>query len=170
MKIVLVGYMGSGKTNIGSLLATQLKLPFVDLDQYIVLNEQLTVAEIFKIKGEIYFRKKETFYLQEILETNTSLILALGGGTPCYGNNMDLLKNLSTTIYLKTTINSLVNRLILEKLQRPLIAHLSDEALSEFIGKHLFERTSFYQQSDFTVNTDEKEILTIVDEILTILR
>ncbi|MDO9260917.1 MAG: shikimate kinase [Flavobacteriaceae bacterium] len=167
MKIVLVGYMGSGKSSVGVLLAHQLKISFIDLDHYIEQKEQLTVAEIFKSKGEIYFRKKETHYLQEILEFDQDLVLALGGGTPCYGNNMDLLKKYSTTIYLKSAIHSLVHRLIVEKQQRPLIAHLNDEDLPEFIGKHLFERVQFYQQSEITVVTDGKEIATIAHEILT---
>lgn len=169
MQIVLVGYMGSGKSSIGEILAQQLKIPLIDLDNYIAAKEQISVVEIFKTKGEIYFRKKEAQYLQEILENIDQLVLALGGGTPCYGNNLDLLKKLSTTIYLKTSINSLVNRLIVEKQKRPLMAHLNDEDLHEFIGKHLFERTTFYQQSDFTVVTDGKSIYDVAAEIKSIL-
>lgn len=169
MKIILIGYMGSGKSNVGLSLAHKLKIPFIDLDNYISEKEQLSVSDIFKIKGEIYFRKKETFYLQEILNDVNNAIIATGGGTPCFGNNMELLKNKSKTIYLKTSINSLVNRLIPNKNKRPLISHLSDEDLPEFIAKHLFERAPYYQQSEFIVSTDGKSIREIADEIESIL-
>lgn len=169
MHIVLVGYMGSGKSTIGRSLASQLNIPFIDLDHYIMEKEQLSVNEIFKSKGEIYFRKRETFYLHEILQNNQSLILATGGGTPCYGSNMELLKKYATTIYLKTSIKTLVSRLSFNKLKRPLIAHISKENLPEFIAKHLFERASFYQQSKFTLTTDNKSIKEIVAEINTLL-
>jgi shikimate kinase len=169
MKIVLIGYMGSGKSCIGKSLAHELKIPFIDLDQYISKKEQLSVSEIFKIKGEIYFRKKETIYLQEIINDENPLILATGGGTPCFGNNIDLLKKYAKTIYLKTSINTLVNRLLLNKDKRPLISHLNDDDLPEFIGKHLFERAPFYQKSEFVVSTDGKSIKEIVIEIESIL-
>ncbi|MDP2088606.1 MAG: shikimate kinase [Flavobacteriaceae bacterium] len=169
MKIVLAGYMGCGKSSIGQLLAQQLQIPFIDLDLYIADKEQLSVSEIFKRKSEIYFRKKETDCLQEILQLEGNIILAVGGGTPCYGNNMDLLKKFTTTIYLKASIDTLVNRLISQKSERPLIAHLSDEDLPEFIGKHLFERVPFYLQSEFVISTDEKTVGEIAVEIKTIL-
>jgi len=169
MKIILIGYMGSGKSIVGSSLAHKLKIPFTDLDNYISEKEQLSVNEIFKLRGEVYFRKKETFYLQEILNSENKMIIATGGGTPCFGNNMDILKNKSKTIYLKTSINSLVKRLIPNKQKRPLISHLNDEDLPEFIGKHLFERVPYYQQSEFIVSTDGKSIKEIVDEIESIL-
>ena len=156
MKIVLIGYMGSGKSIIGKSLELKINIPFIDLDQYIADKEQLSVINIFKLKGEIYFRKIETFYLQEIINKNDSVILATGGGTPCFGNNMEILKNKSKTIYLKTSIKNL-------------ISHLSDDDLPEFIGKHLFERAPFYQQSDFIITTDNKSIKEIVDEIASIL-
>ncbi|MDP3353692.1 MAG: shikimate kinase [Flavobacteriaceae bacterium] len=169
MQIVLIGYMGSGKSSIGKSLAHKLKIPFIDLDQYIAEKEQLSVTEIFKSKGEIYFRKKETLYLQEILNDVNPAILATGGGTPCFGNNIDLLKKKSKTIYLKTSINTLVNRLLLNKHKRPLISHISDDDLLEFIGKHLFERAPYYQQSEFVVSTDGKTIKEITAEIESIL-
>lgn len=169
MKIILIGYMGSGKSIVGLSLAHKLKISFIDLDNYISEKEQSSVSEIFKLRGEIYFRKKETFYLQEILNDVDNVIIATGGGTPCFGNNMELLKNKSETIYLKTSINSLVKRLIPNKQKRPLISHLYDEDLPEFIGKHLFERAPYYQQSEFIVATDNKSIQEIVDEIESML-
>ena len=88
MKIVLIGYMASGKSTIGKILAKELNLSFIDLDHYISDREQMSIPEIFNQKGEIYFRKIETKCLLEVLEKEQEFILSLGGGTPCYGNNM----------------------------------------------------------------------------------
>ncbi|WP_296386838.1 shikimate kinase, partial [Winogradskyella sp.] len=91
MIVVLMGYMGSGKSTIGRELATVLNYSFLDLDDYIVDKEKASVSNIFKTKGEIYFRKKETEYLKELTDSSQHLVLALGGGTPCYGKNIDIL-------------------------------------------------------------------------------
>lgn len=168
MSIVLIGYMGSGKSTIGRKLAEIVKSEFIDLDDYIQKKENLTIPEIFETKGEIYFRKKEHFYLKEVLQRN-NVILALGGGTPCYGSNMDVILNAkgAQSLYLKSSIPNLVQRLIPEKAQRPLIAHLkTDEELIEFIGKHLFERSFYYSQCNKTVVTDGKSIPAIAQEIV----
>ncbi|WP_299118082.1 shikimate kinase [uncultured Winogradskyella sp.] len=169
MIIVLVGYMGSGKSTIGRELATVLDYDFVDLDDIIAENENLSIPEIFSQKGEIYFRKKETDYLKNIISSKIKIVLSLGGGTPCYGNNMDLIINDHNvrSFYLKTSIPELLKRLWEEKHKRPLISHIkSKENLTEFIGKHLFERSLFYSRSDYSIVTDEKTVSEIVEQIL----
>lgn len=161
--------MGTGKSTLGKELATALSYDFLDLDNYISKREKNSISEIFKTKGEIYFRKKETQYLNDVINTSGNLVLALGGGTPCYGNNMELLKGNSNLIsfYLKLSIPLLVKRLFLEREKRPLISHLnSEEALLEFIGKHLFERNPYYSQAQFTLNTDNKTKQEILEDIL----
>ncbi|WP_299399634.1 shikimate kinase [uncultured Gelidibacter sp.] len=168
MNIILIGYMGSGKSTIGKKLSEQLNFDFVDLDDYIQEKEGLTIPEIFKTKGEIYFRKKENTYLKEVLELN-NVVVSLGGGTPCYGSNMEAILNAKDahSIYLKLSIPNLVQRLSSEKSQRPLIAHLeTDEDLTEFIGKHLFERSFYYRQSNQTLLTDGKSVEAITEEII----
>lgn len=170
MKIVLVGYMGSGKSSIGTILANKLKIDFIDLDEYIVQKEQLTINEIFNLKGEVYFRKIEQVYLKDVLCTDANFVLAVGGGTPCYGINMDLINNYSTSIYLKASIQSISSRLEKWKYNRPLIAHIPIENLPEFIGKHLFERTPFYSKSNFEIITDNKSTEVVSEELLLILR
>ncbi|MFC4721067.1 shikimate kinase [Geojedonia litorea] len=168
MNIVLIGYMGSGKSSIGKKLAAILKSSYCDLDEVIEKKEHRSITEIFKEKGEIYFRTIESKYLIEVLEQNSNSVIALGGGTPCYGNNMDEITKAQGTvsIYLKASINSLSNRLFNEKANRPLIAHLETvEALNEFIGKHLFERSSFYNQCKIVINTDNKSIDEVVESI-----
>ncbi|MFD1162411.1 MULTISPECIES: shikimate kinase [Hwangdonia] len=169
MIVVLIGYMASGKSTFGRILAKKLSYDFIDLDDYIEERENTTISDIFKLKGEIYFRKKETQYLTDILQTKKKLILSLGGGTPCYGNNMETVLNSKdvVSIYLKATIPTLVNRLKNEKAKRPLIAHIeTDDLLAEFIGKHLFERAPFYGQADKIISTDNKTEKEIIEAIL----
>lgn len=160
--------MGSGKSAVGEALAEKLNLAFLDLDEEISREEKLSIPEIFTQKGEIYFRRKESEILQRLLEQEESFILALGGGTPCYGKNLQLLKEAADTtlIYLKTGLFQLKQRLLSEKDKRPLIKDLeSPEVLEDFIRKHLFERTFYYNQSDLIIATDDKTIPEIVSEI-----
>lgn len=169
MIIVLIGYMASGKTSLGKKLAKKLDYSFIDLDDLIEEKENSSVLEIFKSKGEIYFRKQESFYLKELLEDDRNIILALGGGTPCYGNNMqDILNaNLVRSIYLKASISTLAEKLIKKKAKRPLIAHIeTNEAMAEFIGKHLFERLPFYNKAELNVTIDNKTKDEIVEDIV----
>lgn len=165
MKIILLGYMASGKSTISRQLANKLGIKAIDLDDYIVDKEGTSINEIFKNKGEIYFRKQENKYLQDLLNNKDSFVLALGGGTPCYAGNMDLIKNNAYSFYLKANLNTLFDRLKIEKESRPLIAILDNDKLMEFIAKHLFERTPFYEQSEHTIIIDNKTIDQIVKEL-----
>ncbi|RZN83203.1 MAG: shikimate kinase [Winogradskyella sp.] len=169
MIIVLAGYMGSGKSTIGRELATILDYDFVDLDDFLAEKENMPIPEIFNQKGEIYFRKKETEYLKGILSSKIKIVLSLGGGTPCYGNNMNLIINDESvkSFYLKTSIPELLNRLWPEKHKRPLISHMnSKEHLTEFIGKHLFERSAFYSRSNYQIATNGQTVSEIVEQIV----
>ncbi len=172
MVVVLIGYMASGKSAVGVTLAEKKGYTFIDLDQYIEQEEKASIGNIFKTKGEIYFRKKEHHYLNKLLSTASNVVLSLGGGTPCYYNNMALIlaQDNVHSIYLKATIPTLVQRLKSEKQQRPLVAHLkTDEQLTEFIGKHLFERAQYYTQANTTILTDNKSLTVLVNEIANIL-
>jgi shikimate kinase len=171
MKIVLLGYMGSGKTTVGKKLAKKLYLPFHDLDQYIEKREGATIAEIFDTKGEIYFRKIEHKYLKEFLSETDKYVLSLGGGTPCYAGNMQVILNEADvrSIYLQANIPTLKQRISKNKQKRPLIASLSDEQMMEFVAKHIFERRNFYEQAEHTVDVNGKDIATIVAEIRILL-
>ena len=169
MKIILSGYMGSGKTAVGNELSKITGHPFKDLDEEISRREGRDIPEIFKTSGEIYFRKNESEVLQELLNSKEEYILSLGGGTPCYGKNLQLLQQNSEVklVYLKTSLEELTNRLSWEREKRPLIAHLDTrELLEDFIRKHLFERTYYYNQSDLIISTDKKSPQEIADEIL----
>lgn len=164
-----MGYMASGKTIIGEILSKKLNYEFIDLDDFIVEKENKSVTDVFKSKGEIYFRKKEALFLKEIIENKSKLVLSLGGGTPCYGANLNLLQNTNNakTIYLKASIPTIIERLNNQKGKRPLIAHIkSEKMLTEFIGKHLFERSQYYNQAQVIVATDSKPVKDIVEEII----
>ena len=165
MIISLIGYMGSGKSHISKVLSQKLQLKLIDLDKEISLKNNLSIPEIFKQKGEIYFRKQERALLEEVLATSENCILSLGGGTPAYYNNMELITNSSESIFLRTSVKTLTERLLKQKQKRPLIALQKDEDLPEFIAKHLFERNLYYSQAKYTVDTDGKEPEEIVDEI-----
>lgn len=167
MKIFLTGYMGSGKSVIGKKLAESLKYSYVDLDDQIELIEGTRINDIFNEKGELYFRKLENKILMDILEETADLVVSLGGGTPCYGDNFDEIRNAGKTIYLKASVQELTERLFPEKLYRPVISHLDTrDKLEEFVRKHLFERAFYYNQSDMIIEVDEKKPAEIVKEIL----
>ncbi len=169
MKIILMGYMGSGKSSVGKKLASALQLPFKDMDSEIENAEGSSVSEIFAKKGEIYFRRVENQILKNLLQQADSFVLATGGGTPCYGDAMEVILKTSNviSIYLKVPIPTLVRRLYDEKHGRPLLAHLnSEDVLEDFIRKHLFERAFYYNQAHMTVEADEANTDKIVENII----
>jgi shikimate kinase len=167
MKIILVGYMASGKTTIGKLISESLSIPFFDLDFLIEQKLQLNIHEIFEQKGELFFRKQERETIEIFLNSTDNYVLALGGGTPCYFDNFSLYqKEDLNSFYLKASLGTLLNRLETQKSTRPIIANFSNEALKEFVAKHLFERNHFYNQVQTVIAVDDKNETEIVSEIL----
>lgn len=166
MKVILVGYMGSGKTTVGKALAEKLGVDFFDLDTVIEEGEQCTITELFAAAGQIQFRKKEHQYLNELLDNKASMVLATGGGAPCYSGNMKTILEASPNVfYLRLSIPELVKRLAPNKAERPLIAHLEEAEMPEFLGKHLFERNNFYQEAYHTIACDGKIVEEVISEI-----
>ena len=169
-KIILLGYMGCGKSTIANELAKRIHIPFVDLDKKIEEKENLSISSIFEKHGEIYFRKLEHQVFTELLNSPEILIIGLGGGTPCYANNHELLKEEGViSIYLRASIDTLFDRLSPNKSKRPLIANKNDSEIKEFIAMHLFERSFYYNQAQYKVTVDDKSIDSVVDDIITIL-
>ena len=167
MKVVLVGYMGSGKSSVGKLLASKLSIPFYDLDVVIEDSEQQSITNLFELKGEIYFRKLENKILQQILNKDETFVLSLGGGTPCYYNNYELFRQEEiVSFYLKATPTKLVERLQDQKKSRPLLAPLNKDELLDYINKHLFDRSFYYHQVNHVIAIDEKTQEQIVNEII----
>ena len=167
MIVVLLGYMGSGKSTVGQILAEKLDTNFLDLDAYIEQKQQATISEIFNSKGEIFFRKVESEAVKQLCNHSESLVLALGGGTPCYSDTMQFLVNHPNvvTVVLNISIKNLSERLIHEKAKRPLIANLKNEDIPEFIAKHLFERSFYYNQAEIGIQTDTLRVAEIVATI-----
>ena len=170
--LILMGYMGCGKSALGPLISSQTLLPFIDLDKYIEISENSSISNIFDNYGEIYFRKKERFYLEQIFNKKSPFVISLGGGTPCYFDNIDYLnlKDHTLSIFLKTSPKELAFRLYKNKEHRPMISHLkSKHELEEYVAKHIFERLPFYEKAKKTIVTDNKSIEKIVEEIHSIL-
>lgn len=151
MIIFLIGFMGSGKSTVGKKLAKKMSLGYVDIDQEVEKLEGLSIAKLFEIKGESYFRTAEHNLLK--LQCNKSdIIVACGGGTPCFYNNMDLMNEAGITVYIQMNVDALFSRLVNAKNDRPLLKNLDQQALKAYIKQKLSERESTYLQSKCIVN------------------
>jgi len=150
--------MGSGKTTLGKKIANKLNKSFFDLDAEIELLEKMKVAEIFQSKGEGYFRNLESDVLQEITTNNQDYVMSLGGGTPCFNDNLILINQSGTSIYLKYNSGMLASRLINSKTERPLLKGLNEEELNHFVANKLNEREEYYNQSDYILEGNNIKI------------
>lgn len=157
--------MGTGKSHISNILSNKLNFKLFDLDKEISERNELTIPQIFEKHGEIFFRKAEKETLEKILTSKDDCILSVGGGTPVYYENMETINSKSLSIYLRTSISTLTERLKKNKEKRPLIANIPDEDLPEFIAKHLFERNPYYSKAAYIVDTDNKSADEIAEEI-----
>jgi shikimate kinase len=153
-KIVLVGYMGAGKTQLGKALAASLNIRFINSDSEIEHQTGMSIGQIFEQYGEDYFRNLEKEYLKSF-DMKDPFVLATGGGTPCYNEQMTVLNSLGTTVYLLCSNDTLFSRLKLERDHRPLIAGLSDDELRESIEYRMNQREKFYQLAK--INLSEKD-------------
>ena len=145
--IFLIGYMGCGKSTLGRTVAALTGWQFIDLDNYIEQRFHRTVREIFAESGEETFRRREQAMLHEVADFE-DVIVACGGGTPCYFDNMDWMNSHGTTVFLNTSIDKLHRRLMRGRHKRPLIADKSDEELLIFIQKALDERMHHYARAE----------------------
>ena len=144
MKYFIVGYMASGKSTFGKELAKDKGLPFLDLDECVESREGRSISEIFAKEGEEYFRKREREILHEICNEADEFVLATGGGTPCFFDNMDYMNQAGTTVFLNTSPLVIVDRLKRQRADRPLLAMYSDDEFEFFVREHLESRLSFY--------------------------
>lgn len=168
MKIYLIGYMGSGKSTVGELLSRQMKLDFIDFDRFIEKETGRSIPEIFDSLGEDKFRELEHDHLKKVLNKD-NVIISLGGGTPCFYNNMELINNNGLSIYLEMDVDTLVKRLSKARNKRPLIRDLSDDELRYFIEANLEKRQAVYQQAKITVkgkNNTAEEIVSKITHLI----
>ena len=149
--IILVGYMGSGKTTVGRQLAAALGRTFYDLDWYIEMRYNRSVAQLFAERGEEGFRELERNMLHEAAEFE-DIVLSCGGGTPCFFDNMDYICSVGESVYLKATPEVLAQHLKMGKVERPLIKGKTGEELTEYIRTSLQEREPYYRKAHHTVD------------------
>ena len=152
-RIILIGYMGSGKTTVGKALSKETGMMFYDLDWYIESRMHKTVSQIFAEKGEEGFRKIEHNMLHEVAEFE-DVIISCGGGTPCFFDNMDYLNQQGDVIYLKATPETLYKHLLMAMIERPLLKGKSAEELIAYITEHLEQRKPFYQKARYTLDVN----------------
>jgi shikimate kinase len=169
-KIILLGYMGCGKSTIAKLLANLTSVSYLDLDEIIEKQENSSVKKLFSDKGEIYFRKLEHQILAALIQNQDSFVLSLGGGTPCYSNNHEFLNaDHVISIYLNASVDTLYERLLFNSEQRPLIADKNPEEMKEFIAKNLFDRSYYYNQAKYKITVEGKSPEEILSEIENLL-
>lgn len=171
-RIIIVGYMGAGKTTVGKALAKATGMQFYDLDWYIEGRMRKTVPQIFAERGEDGFRQIEHTMLHEAAEFE-DVILSCGGGTPCFFDNMDYMNSQADTVYLKATPDVLCAHLKMGKVKRPLLEGKGPEELSEFINSQLRQREPYYMKAshvfDVSLLDNYEKISTTVASLRKIL-
>ncbi len=157
--------MGCGKTTLGKALAQKLNYKFIDLDAWFEEQNKTTIAEYFEVHGETKFREKEhEFIIESQKLTNT--IISTGGGAACFYNNIKVMNQSGTTIYVKLSPQSLMNRLQNETTTRPLIANKTNNDLLAFIEQKLSEREPFYTQAQVVLDKEDSTVDEYVEEVL----
>lgn len=151
--VVLLGFMGSGKSTLGKQVASHLRWSFTDLDQYIETEQKRSISEIFSNEGESAFRQIESAALQKVLEKSFHVI-AIGGGAPCFLENMEIIKKKSRSVYLKVSESQLATRLAYSNTPRPLLKGKSEPEVQKVIHELLLTREPFYNQADIIIESD----------------
>lgn len=159
--VFICGFMASGKTTHGKQLARNIGYHFIDLDDYTETKFDQNITDLFKEKGEAEFRNIETESLKECIRDNQKTVIALGGGTPCFNHNLDLIKSSGKLVYLKMDAEALYKRVFGIKAQRPLLANQEDKEMLQYIETLLQARETFYSQADLIIynnNLQEEEM------------
>lgn len=165
MKIFIIGLPGSGKSTLGKELADNIHYPFFDLDQCIEAKEKSSVQKIFEVKGEPYFRQTEARVLRKISEQEESFVMATGGGTPCFYDNMSYMNDAGVTVFLDVPVHDILNRLSDEEIEkRPLLK--AGNAL-QTMQQLLDERMPFYDKAKFRIS--QTDLYALV-RLFTVLR
>jgi len=167
-KIFLLGFMGSGKSTTGKKLASHLNWSFIDLDEKIEQTTGMEIRDIFSEKGEAFFRKIESDTLQG-MASESNAVISTGGGTPCFGDNMDFMLRTGLTVYLRMTPARLKSRLAGTSEHRPLLKDIGKDGLQEYITAKLAEREKWYSRAEIIVdgfNTDFSALYTLVKKLI----
>lgn len=169
VRIILLGYMGAGKTTVGKALASTLGVPFYDLDWFITTRYRRSVPEIFAERGEAGFRELEKRMLHEAAEFE-DIVLSCGGGTPCFFDNMEYMNSLADTIYLKATPEVLAMHLRMGKGKRPLLEGKSPEELEDYIREMLVTREPFYSKAKYTLDVSLLDTAVKIQESVKLIK
>ncbi|AKQ46731.1 hypothetical protein TH63_15655 [Rufibacter radiotolerans] len=157
---------GCGKSTVGRALAHELQYTFLDLDTLIEEQEGATVPQVFEAKGQVYFRQAEALALRQVMQQEKGVVLATGGGAPCFHGNMDFMVEHGTAVYLKVQPSELMARLTRQDLEaRPLLREKSPEALEEYLTETLAQRELFYGQAPITVEAGNKAVMEVVGAV-----
>tara|TARA_B100000953_G_scaffold52163_1_gene40328 strand:+ start:147 stop:695 length:549 start_codon:yes stop_codon:yes gene_type:complete len=169
--VIIIGYMGCGKSLIAKSLANILNLKCIDLDRSIEIREKMKISKIFQTKGELEFRRIEKEVLLNVLRLSKKAVISLGGGTPCYFDNMNIINSNSKYVFYINNSNKILSeRLFKERRNRPIISKIESlEHMMEFVSKHIFERMHFYNMAKYKINAEKKKIEEITKEIIEIL-
>lgn len=165
-KIFLLGFMGVGKTTIGKRLAKKLSTKFIDTDQLIEAKFGCSVSEFFEKFGESTFRKEEHSVLKDIIAQRKQAVISVGGGLPCFHNNMELMNQNGITVYLQRPPKELFQRLQQGKHKRPLLADKTDSELLDFIQKSLTEREAYYNRAHIIASREQQEPKDLIELII----
>lgn len=165
MRIFLIGFMGSGKSTLGRMLAEQLGVKFIDLDEWIESTAGMKIRDIFTRKGETFFRKLEAVRLREVIASEENMVLACGGGTPCYFDNISFINNAGISIWLNTAKEVMADRLLAEAAERPLVSSLPKEKLHEFIEDKLEQRLAYYGQAKIIIDPAHMSVEALVAQL-----
>lgn len=157
MRIYLIGYMASGKSNLGRLLAEKLDYGFLDLDYQFEERFRISILDFFEKYDEGVFRKIEHSLLNETIDLD-DVVISTGGGTPCFYDNMDIIKRSGISIYLCREVPALVSRLKMAKLKRPILKNIPLAGLEEKVAAQLNQRAFFYNQADFIIQSEEIDL------------
>ena len=167
LKVVLVGLPGSGKSTFGKQLAKEMDFPFLDLDQLIEERYQLKIAEIFSLHGEGKFREWETLVLEDTLKQDLAFVLASGGGTPCFNDNMDLINSQGVSVYLDVPLASISHRLQSSTVeQRPLFQGLDQGEITLKLKSLVVTREYFYSQAKIKLSGEDFSAELLLAELI----
>ncbi|MEI7980746.1 MAG: shikimate kinase [Bacteroidota bacterium] len=165
MRIYLVGYMASGKSNLGRILATELNFRFLDIDSMFEERYRVTIMDFFEKYGEEQFRMMEKAILHETAGFDETVI-ATGGGTPCFFDNMDFINNSGTSVYLRWEVPGLTERLRHVRKKRPILRSVEPENLENAVREHLKQRSVYYEKAHFTVDGTKPDAGKLAEWIL----
>lgn len=167
MLIFIIGYMGAGKTTLGRKIADRLQYRFLDLDEMLEISTGYPIAVFFEKFGEQAFRQKEKEVLHNHL-ADKDTVLATGGGTPCYEDNMEMMNRAGVTVFVDAGHETIMKRLSGKFHIRPLLSHIPEDSLPSFIAGHMASRRVFYEQAKLMIKPEEPDIITLINRIISL--